>query len=132
MLLYDGLCGFCNGSVRFILRHERLRTLCFAPLQGDFARSILEHHPHLLSVDSLIIIEQHSTGSASILLRSDALLRVAEYLRGPWSWLRILRFIPRSLRDGIYDLFAANRYRFVPRYDACPLPPPEHRSRFLD
>lgn len=130
--MYDGWCALCNGAVRFILRYDRRRTLRFAPLQGTTARAFLLCHPHLSTVDSLIIIETDDSGSETIFLRSDGLLRIAAYLGGPWSFLRFTRIIPRVLRDAVYGLIAAARYRFFGRYDSCPLPPPEYRSRFLD
>lgn len=104
----------------------------FAPLQGETARAMLLRHPHLRTVDSLIIIETDSSGAETIHLRSDGLLRIAAYLGGPWSLLRITRIIPRVFRDAVYGLVASARYRFFGRYASCPLPPPEHRSRFLD
>lgn len=103
----------------------------FAPLQGETAGAVLQRHPHLRSADSLIIIEADGR-TESLYLRSDGLLRIADYLGGVWSLFRIARIIPRPLRDPVYDLIASLRYRIAPRYSACPLPPPEYRSRFLN
>ncbi|NUN69043.1 MAG: DUF393 domain-containing protein [Bacteroidetes bacterium] len=131
LLLYDGWCGLCNGSVRFILRHDRRRTMRFAPLQGSTAGALLQRYPQLRSADSLIVIET-SEGTETLRLRSDGLLRIAEYLGGGFSLFLLFRFIPRSLRDSVYDLVARLRYRIAPRYSSCPVPSPEHRSRFLE
>ena len=70
-----------------------------------------------------------SAGVKSV--RSEAVLRVAEYLGGWWRVARVLRILPRFVRDAAYDLFARNRYRMFGRYDTCPIPAPEVRARFL-
>jgi predicted DCC family thiol-disulfide oxidoreductase YuxK len=130
ILLYDGLCGFCDGVVRFVLSRDRRGTLRFAPLQGDFARGLLSRHPTLRGVDSLILVYGIAV-TERVAVRSDAALALAEYLGGPWSLARILRVVPRPLRDWGYDLFARHRYRLFGRLGACRVPDPGVRGRFL-
>jgi predicted DCC family thiol-disulfide oxidoreductase YuxK len=133
VLLYDGLCGFCNGAVQFVLKRDRRGALSFAPLQGEFARGVLERHPELAGVDSLILVERDSvTGAEAVHVRSTGALRVARYLGGPWRLARALSIVPRVVRDGVYDGFARIRYRVFGRHDSCPLPSPEQRARFID
>ena len=132
VLLYDGLCGFCNGTVQFVLPRDRSRRIHFAPLQGEYAHEVLARHPELAAVDSLILVEPHENGGERVSVRSDSVLRLAPYLGGPWRLGTVLRIVPRSLRDWAYDLFARNRYRLFGRYESCPLPTPEQRGRFLD
>lgn len=128
ILLYDGVCALCNGAVRFILRRDRRRTVRFAPLQGETAAGILARHPDLRGLDSMVWID---TGGC-VRTRSDAALRIGRYLGGVWGVLAaIARIVPAALRDAVYDLVARTRYRVFGRYDACPLPPAEHRGRFL-
>lgn len=134
VLLYDGLCGFCDGTVQFILRHDRRGTLRFAALQGDFARDVIARHPELAGVDSLMLVERDGTPSDGerVYVRSDGALRVARYLGGGWHFARAVAIVPRFLRDWAYDAFARIRYRVFGRYDACPIPTPEQRARFID
>ncbi len=132
VLLYDGLCGFCNGTVQFILARDPSGSMRFAPLQGEFARRVLDRHPELRSVDSLILVRPGATpGEERALVRSEAVLGIADYLGGAWRAADVLRLVPRPLRDWGYDLFARFRYRLFGRYDACPVPSPEVRARFL-
>ena len=131
VLLYDGLCGFCNGTVQFVLPRDRSQRIRFAPLQGEYAREVFARHPELAAVDSLILVESGANGGERVSVRSDSVLRLAPYLGGPWRVGTVLRIVPRSLRDWAYDLFARNRYRLFGRYDSCPLPTPEQRRRFL-
>jgi predicted DCC family thiol-disulfide oxidoreductase YuxK len=131
VLLYDGVCGFCNKSVQLILDHDQRGTLRFAALQSDYGQSVIERHAELRGVDSVVFVEQ-ATGGERVHTRSDAALKVASYLGGFWKLFLAAKVLPRGLRDYCYDLFARNRYKFFGKYDACMLPPPEVRSRFLD
>jgi predicted DCC family thiol-disulfide oxidoreductase YuxK len=133
VLLYDGLCGFCNGTVQFILARDRRGTMRFATLQGEFARQVIARHPELAAVDSLILVDRDAaTGDERVYARSAGALRVARYLGGPWSAMQALTIVPLFLRDWAYDLFARFRYRVFGRYDSCPVPTPEQRARFID
>jgi predicted DCC family thiol-disulfide oxidoreductase YuxK len=133
VLLYDGLCGFCDGTVQFILRHDRKKTLRFATLQGDYARDVFARHPELAGVDSLVLVEPDPvTKTEKVYYRSNAALAVARYLGGAWHIARATAIVPRFLRDLAYDGFARIRYRVFGRYDSCPIPTPDQRIRFID
>lgn len=130
VLYYDGLCGFCDAAVQFVLRHDRVRTLRFAPLQGEHARELRERHPWLHGIDSLVWSDD-AAGSEHVLVRSDAVLRVARYLGFPWAVASVGALLPRRWRDRLYDLVARHRRRVKPLPMACDIPPPEIRRRFL-
>jgi len=130
-MLYDGLCGFCNKSVQFVLDHDRRGSMRFAALQSDFGKAVIARHPELEKVDSVVLVEG-SGSNERIRVRSSAALGLAKYIGGVWGLARVAFIIPRPIRDFFYDLFARNRYRFFGRYDSCLLPPPEVRARFLD
>ena len=131
VLLYDGTCGLCARSVQFVLRHERgCHALRFAPLEGAFGRSVRRELPALDGQDSIIWLE--GGGSAPVArVRSDAALAVLEYLGGRWRLLaRAGRWVPRALRDAVYDLIARHRHRLGG--ETCVVPTAEERGRFLD
>ncbi len=132
VLLYDGVCGFCNQSVQTVLRYDKRGALRFAALQSDYGKAVIARRPELAGVDSVVFLEPEPDGGERIHVRSDAALRVMSYLGGAWKLFLIARLIPRPLRDLLYDTFARNRYRFFGKYDSCLLPAPEVRSRFLD
>jgi len=132
VLLYDGLCGFCDTTVQFILRHDRNKTLRFAPLQGDYARHVIARHPELGGVDSLILVDHDASGVERVHVRSSGALAVARYLGGPWHLARATAIVPRFIRDLAYDGFARIRYRVFGRHESCPIPSPEQRARFID
>ena len=104
----------------------------FATLQGDHARAVLERHPSLRGVDSLVLIETTTDGGERVHVRSEAVLGLARYLGGRWRALTLMRVVPRGLRDLGYDIFARFRYRWFGRYTACPIPAPDVRARFID
>ena len=123
VLLYDGLCGFCDGTVQFILKHDRRGTLRFATLQGDFARDVIARHPEVGGVDSLVLVEHHgASGRERVFVRSEGALRVARYLGGAWHLTRAVAIVPRFLRDWAYDAFARGRYRVFGKVRQLPGP----------
>ncbi len=133
VLLYDGDCGFCAGSVQFVLAREsataRLR-LRFAPLQGEFAATVLAHHPELVGVDSVVWFEPQQSGASHVRVRSDAALSAAAHLGGVWQVLAAVgRLVPRVLRDWVYDMIAKRRRSIAA--PACLLPSADQRARFL-
>jgi predicted DCC family thiol-disulfide oxidoreductase YuxK len=130
VLLYDGDCGFCDGTVKFVLRHDRGGALQFATLQGDVGQAVRARHPELASVDSVVWLDEEN-GAERVAVRSEAALRLASYLGGSWRVALVARLIPRFLRDAAYDLFARHRYRFFGRTDSCALPSVEERRRFI-
>jgi len=131
ILLYDGVCGLCNGTVRVVLRLDRRGELRFAPLEGELASAVLARHPDAAAVDSLVLVEREG-GSDRVLVKSDAVLRLGRHLGGVWRAAAILRVFPRTLRDWIYDLVARHRYAIFGRLDTRPPPPERVADRFLE
>ncbi len=133
VLLYDGECGFCAGSVQFMLAHEaptQRDSLRFAPLQGIFGDQVRARHPAIAAVDSVVWFEPSADGASRVRLRSDAALAAMWYLGGPWRVLAALgRLVPRVARDAVYDVIARRRLSLAA--PACLLPTSEQRQRFL-
>ncbi len=132
VVLYDGVCGFCNRAVQLILKYDRRGRLRFAALQSDYARGLLERHPELRGLDTVVLVEGAGGAGERVYVKSAAALRVARYLGGFWKLFLAARLLPAPVRDYLYDQFARRRYRWFGKYDACMLPPPEVRGRFLD
>lgn len=132
VLLYDGHCGFCNWAVRMVLGADRQGRFRFAPLDGELASSVLSRNPGLRGVDSLVLVEGTDAAPEAVYVRSEAVLRSVRLLGGAWRLLLVFAVVPRPVRDWAYDVFARCRYRLFGRYETCPVPPREARSRFLD
>jgi len=127
IVLFDGVCHLCDGAVRFILKKERNAELKFAPLQSDPGKSLLEQYGYPSDyLGGLILIEDNRAHD-----RSSACLRIAGKLNFPWNLLFPLLIIPKPLRDFIYGMIAAVRYRWFGKKESCSLPQGEDLSRFL-
>lgn len=127
VVLFDGVCNFCNRSVNFILDHDRRKRFRFAALQSDVGQTVLRRFGlETDDFDTAVLVEH---GRAYT--KSSAALRIARNLGGWWSALAVLLAIPPFLRDAAYDLLARNRYRWFGKADSCRVPTPEIRDRFL-
>jgi len=128
IILYDGVCGLCHSTVRWVIRHDRRGVFRFAPLQSAAAKEIL-------SAAGLDVAQLQSVClvvPGRILTKSRAFFGIVSELGFPWSMLRLARIIPRSMADGVYDWIARNRYSWFGRSGECPVPSPELQSRFLE
>ncbi|MBA2664380.1 MAG: thiol-disulfide oxidoreductase DCC family protein [Bradymonadaceae bacterium] len=127
IILFDGVCNLCNGTVQFIIKRDPSMHFGFASLQSEAGRALVVHHgldPDEL--DSVVLIED---GRAYT--RSTAALRIVRRLPGAWPLLYVLVLVPRPLRNMIYNLIAKNRYNWFGRQLSCMLPTAENRRRFL-
>lgn len=127
-LFYDSGCGFCHAAVRFIARRDAAGCIRFAPLGGaTFQRQIPEMDRRNLP-DSLVVLSPE--GRAFV--RSDAVIHLLRALGGTWAvGGRLLAVVPRSLRDGGYNLVARFRpHLFQAPEGVCPRLPPALLDRF--
>ncbi len=129
LVLYDGVCGFCNSTVRFIIDRDPERRFRFLALQSDGARARLAPFPDVpRNLDTLVVLAE---GRAFI--RSDAVIYILRRLKSPWPAVAAtLACVPRPLRDLGYRGFAKARYRLFGKFESCPLPRAEERALFLD
>jgi len=133
ILLYDGTCGFCAESVQFVLARDPGGGLRFAALDSTTGRGIIERHPEVRGFDSVLFVEPAAGAEPErIFAHSDAALRVAAYLGGPWGMLRLTRIVPSSLRNAIYRLIARHRHRLTSGAPRCVIPAERDRARFVD
>ncbi len=127
LVLFDGVCNFCNRSVNFILDHDRHKRFHFAALQSDAGQAVLRHFGLRTDDFDTAVLVEHGRAYT----KSSAALRIARNLGGWWSLLALLLTIPPFLRDAAYDLLARNRYRWFGKAESCRVPTPEIRDRFL-
>ena len=126
IILFDGVCQFCDKSVQFILKRDPNGKFSFSSLQSDTGIQLRKDYHIPEELDSIILIEDEKYHS-----KSTAALKIARELRGGWKWLYILIFVPQPIRDAVYDMVARNRLKWFGEKTACELPPPEERKRFL-
>ena len=133
VLLYDGVCGLCNRTVQFVLRHDQEKVFRFAPLQSAFAAGLLgKSGVDASDLNSFYIVVFREEGQL-LLKRSDAVVFVMEKLPGVWPAVaRVLRLLPQMVRDSGYRAIARSRYHLFGKYDSCPLPSESDRERFIE
>jgi predicted DCC family thiol-disulfide oxidoreductase YuxK len=126
IVLFDGVCNFCNGSVNFIIRNDPRGKFKFAPLQSEAGQALRAKHGIGDEVDSIILVED---GEA--FTHSAAALRVARGLGGVWALGYVFVVVPAFIRDWAYKLFAKYRYKLFGKQEVCMMPTPDVRARFL-
>jgi predicted DCC family thiol-disulfide oxidoreductase YuxK len=132
VLFYDGVCALCNRIVAFIVKRDRRDRFRFAPLQSNLARETLARHGlDASALDTMFMVTGLGTPEERVAGKSRAVLAFCARLGFPWSLAGALRLVPARLLDGLYDRVARNRYATFGRLDACPVPPPEERHKFL-
>jgi len=128
IVVFDGICNFCNGAVNFIIKRDPARKFRFVPMQSDTARTLMEqYYSPVDELDTFLLIKD-----GSCLVRTDAALAIAAELIWPWRLCAAFGVVPRTFRDYLYRLFARNRYRLFGRKASCMVPAPDIRDRFLD
>jgi predicted DCC family thiol-disulfide oxidoreductase YuxK len=127
VVLFDGVCNLCEGSVKFLIRHDPDGLFRFAPLQSEVATELLnDYDMDPDDLDSVVLVEEER-----IYTKSDAVLRTARHIGGIYRVLPPLGVFPRRLRNWFYDFVADRRYGWFGKKDACMMPTPDISSRFL-
>lgn len=126
ILLFDGVCNFCNSSINFIIAHDPKKHFKFAPLQSELGQSILKQfNKNTADFDSVILLKDNQ-----LYQKSDAAMEIVKQLSGAWKYLAVFGILPTSLLNFFYDIIAKNRYRIFGKTETCRMPTPELRERF--
>ena len=127
IIVFDGLCNFCNGAVNFIIKRDPISLFSFTPIQGKLAQQLLkEHGINQYNHDTLFLITDNK-----VYTLSSAALEICKDLSGHWYLFRVFKIIPSPLRDLFYKLFARYRYKLYGRRASCRIPDENIKSRFL-
>ena len=128
IILFDGVCNFCNSAVNFTIKRNSKSNIVFAPLQSEAGKELLKQYK-LPSDDmqSFIFIEEGAAYK-----QSTAALRVCRHLRGLWPLCYGFIIVPKLVRDGIYNWIAKNRYKWFGVREECMIPSPDVKARFLN
>jgi predicted DCC family thiol-disulfide oxidoreductase YuxK len=127
VILYDGVCVFCSRWVRFIATHDHAKRFRFTAIQSPYGTRLAK----AFGIDPADPDTNAVIHGGNAYFKSDAALTVLSKLPG-WRWTRALFFVPRLLRNGVYNLVAQNRYRIFGKYDACFVPDAEMRARVME
>ena len=128
IVLFDGVCNLCDRSVQFIIKHDKKDEFRFATLQGEIGNSLMQKRNIDTSrIDSIILIEP----GVAFYTKSDAALQIGMHLKGYRTISKLLYLISSKLRDIVYDIVARNRYNWYGKKEACLVPTPELKAKFL-
>lgn len=129
LILFDGVCNLCNSSVLYVIKRDKKNKFMFTPLQGETGKQIIKKFNIDTShIDSIILYNPEK----GVYYKSTAALKVASQLGFPTKLMAIFLIVPNFIRNWVYDFIAKNRYKWYGKQDACMIPTPELKSKFLD
>jgi len=127
IILFDGVCNFCNSAVNFTIKRNAKANILFTPMQSDAGQKLVQQYNLPLGdMQSFIFIE-----NGTAYTRSTAALKVCRHLRGLWPLCYSFIIVPKFIRDGVYNWIAKNRYKWFGVRQECMIPTPEVKTRFL-
>lgn len=122
IIFYDGLCGLCDKSVQFVLKHDKKQRFKFATLQSDFANDTIGRP----ETDSFVLYDNDK-----MYMESTAALLTLKKLGGMWNLFAVFLIVPPFIRNAVYRFVARNRYKWFGKFDSCKVPDAATRSRFI-
>lgn len=127
IVVFDGVCKFCNGAVNFIIKRDPEGVFLFTPMQTDLAKELMNKYEiENVGIDTFLLVKNDQC-----FLFSSAALEISKDLTGFWYVFRVFKYIPSVIRDFFYKLFARNRYVLFGREKKCMIPSENVKSRFV-
>ena len=128
IILFDGVCNLCNSAIQFVIKHDTQDVFRYASLQSEVGQQLTsERGIDTTQIDSIILINP----GVAYYTKSDAALEIGTDLKGYRTLSKFFKLFPVGLRNPIYDFVARNRYKWYGKQDACMIPTPELRAKFL-
>ncbi len=129
IILFDGVCNLCDASVQFIIKHNKNDVFRFVAIQSELGQEIIKYLGIDTSkTDSIILYEP----GIAYYFKAEAALRIAKDLKSWHSILYIFIKVPNGIKNGVYDFIAKNRYKWYGKKEACMIPTPELKAKFLE
>ena len=127
IILFDGLCNLCNGSVNFILKRDKSKKYKFASLQSSIGIELTKKYNIDTNIDDSIVLIKND----KVFIKSSAVLEILKDMPIEWRIFRIGIILPKFVRDWMYDIIAKHRYKIFGKKDECPIPHQDVQDRFL-
>lgn len=129
LILFDGVCNLCNAAIVYVIEHDKKDLFRYAPLQSEIGKQVLDTFDIDPSKTDSIILYSNEDGLS---IKSSAALNVAKHLGFPRNLLAVFLIVPAFIRNWVYDFIAKNRYQWYGKKEACMIPTPELKAKFLD
>ena len=128
IILFDGVCNLCDSTVQFLIKRDTKDIFRFVAIQSDLGQEIIRHIGIDTSqTDSIFLYEP---GNAYY-YKAEAALKIGKELGGLYSLLTLFTYLPKGLSNIAYDYVARNRYKWYGKKDACMIPTPQMKAKFL-
>lgn len=127
IILFDGVCNLCDSSIQFVIKHDKKDIYRFVSLQSELGQKIIQSLGIPADIDSTILYEP----GKSYYYKSDVAFKILKDISGIRKALLVFSILPKSILDSIYDYVARNRYKWFGKKEACMIPTPEIKSKFL-
>nr|WP_321225983.1 DUF393 domain-containing protein [uncultured Psychroserpens sp.] len=128
LILFDGVCNLCNSSIQYVIKHDKKNLFMFVPLQSNIGQDIINEYKIDPKKTDSILLYSNENGLSS---KSTAALKVAKHLGFPRNLMSVFFTVPAFIRNWVYDYIAKNRYKWYGKKEACMIPTPELKSKFL-
>ena len=129
LILFDGVCNLCNSSIQYVIKHDKKNQFMFAPLESTVGQNIIKAYKIDTEKTDSILLYSNENGLSA---KSSAALIIAKDLSFPINLISIFFIVPAFIRNWVYDYIAKNRYKWFGKKEACMIPTPELRSKFLE
>ncbi|MGG6231437.1 thiol-disulfide oxidoreductase DCC family protein [Tenacibaculum sp. SDUM215027] len=128
VILFDGVCNFCNDSVLKVIKYDTKNMFVFTSLQSDIGKEITQYlGVDTSKIDSIILYEPNVAYD----IKSSAALKIMNGFGGVWKLTQVFWILPEGLRNIVYDYIAKNRYKWFGKKEACMIPSKEIQEKFL-
>jgi predicted DCC family thiol-disulfide oxidoreductase YuxK len=129
LILFDGVCNFCNSTVLKVIKHDKNNLFVFASLQSETGKKVLNHFSiDATKIDSIVLV----TSEEKFYIKSSAALKIGKHFSGLWKLFQFFWIIPTPIRNVVYNYIAKNRYKWFGKKDNCMIPTPELKAKFID
>jgi len=127
IVLFDGVCNYCNDKINFIIKNDKQDVFRFVALQSETGQKIINYLGIDPSIDSIILYEP----GYAYFIKSEAVFRIVKHLSSAVKLLMIFNFIPNSIKNIFYDIIAKNRYNWYGKKESCMMPTEEVKIKFI-
>jgi predicted DCC family thiol-disulfide oxidoreductase YuxK len=127
IVLFDGVCNYCNDKINFIIKNDKNDVFRFVALQSETGQKIIKHLGIDNSIDSIILYEP----GYAYFIKSEAVFRIIKHLSSAVKLLLVFNFIPTSIKNVFYDLIAKNRYNWYGKKESCMIPTDDVKRKFI-
>jgi len=127
IILFDGVCNFCNDKVNFIIKNDKKDVFRFVALQSETGQKIITYLGIDSALDSIILYEP----GYAYFIKSEAVFRIIKHLSSSVKLLLLFNFIPTSIKNLLYDFIAKNRYNWYGKNEQCMMPSEDKTGKFI-